>query len=102
MSDQFNDSTLIALARETYFAQPEMKSDPRLEELFSKVKLTNIERNHLLTYTFRNRKTQLSRGVMKKKIFALIGYTSNNEWQSTVSRPELEAILNWIMEKAKK
>jgi hypothetical protein len=98
--ETFDDQKLINLARYNYFAH---KTDERPEgivELFTKDKLTNPERNQLLAFLETSKvNKRMSVRDMKNEIFGMIGKRpTSNSWSTTVSRDELEIILNFVRE----
>lgn len=87
----FDDNTLIRVSRLYYLTST--KKDKALESILKKDKLNNDERNQLVSLIdqTKNTNTTLTINRMKKELFQIIGYESNNSY-GTVNRHELEAI----------
>lgn len=91
----FDDSTLIRVSRLYYLTST--KKDKALESILKKNKLNNDERNQLVSLIDNNKVNPiLTISRMKKELFALIGYETQN-YYSTVARHELEAIYHYVM-----
>ena len=95
--DQFNDATLINIAKSYYFSKP-LERTEELDGVLKKDKLSNSERNRLLFLIESNRhKGLVSISSMKAQIFEIIGHKTSNQWGTTVNRSDMEAIYNYII-----
>lgn len=93
---QFNDQKLISMASAVYYS-PIGENHSHLENLLSKTKLTEGERNQLLDLVDLGKTNRpLSIRDMKNEIFSKIKFKTNNAYTTTVSRGELEAIYLFI------
>lgn len=95
--EAFDDRKLINLARYNWYAHKTADRPDGIEELFSKEKLTNSERNTLLHFLEESKyQKPLSMGDMKREIFEIIGYTSNSSWNNVMTKADVEAIFNYL------
>lgn len=100
MSQQFDDSRLISLAKTFYYTKGNEPSKV-VREALTKEKLSNDERNALIEFIQANSFNRpMSMGEMKREILAYIGYSDaprNYSYNtSTVSSKEMTAIYHWF------
>lgn len=110
MNMMFDDRRLIGIARTMFYASSEKpKNQDELRQLFHKTTLTMEERNKVLLFMddFKSSATSLNRPIsmatMKNEILAMIAFKDNyNHAANTVSRPELQAIYQFMIDNREK
>lgn len=96
-NEQFDDRTLINIARYNYNLTKTHLRPEGFDKLFVKQTLTNSERNTLMTFIAQAKKsTPISMKDMKDVILDKIGYEGTSSYGGNLNRPEIEAIYNYL------
>lgn len=101
----FDDRRLIGIAKTMFYSSPAKPDNTKtLTDLFNKNTLSVEERNTLLEFMDSFKPSlinyrPLSIKDMKREIMSIINYTdTTNTWGTTVSRSEVHAIYQFLIE----
>lgn len=101
MSQKFDDTKLITLAKSLYYSRGKEPSD-LVRKCLNKQELTNPERNAVLTFVQENALSgqTMSMTQMKREILTAIGRTDVLvAYQNTLNAKEVRAIYEWFVAK---
>lgn len=98
MENNFDDARLIRMAKAYWYGATEVPyKDLSLEGFFRKEKLTNDERNRLLSFIEESKPIkQKSMVEMKRELLSLVGAKESNSYSNTIGRDELKVIYDYV------